>query len=91
MYLLTSQKSYELRVDMSDFEGDTRYAVYDSFSVGAPVDKYRLDLGNFLQGDAGKAGLYSNVAVLSTTALTVFVTKSYSLCHSFIIIIQPGI
>lgn len=37
---------------MGDFDGETRYAEYDSFSVGSTADKYELHVGLY-SGDAG--------------------------------------
>ena len=52
MHRLTSQRAYELRIDLADWEGNTRYAVYDSFSVADESDYYRLSIGPY-SGTAG--------------------------------------
>jgi len=56
LHLLTSGSSparrYALRVDLADFEGETRYAEYSDFTVGSAADYYRLSLTGY-QGDAG--------------------------------------
>ncbi|CAH1272632.1 TNR [Branchiostoma lanceolatum] len=52
IHRLTSQKAYELRVDLEAVDGVTAYAVYDTFSVGDESDKYRLSVGGF-SGTAG--------------------------------------
>ncbi|XP_077983174.1 microfibril-associated glycoprotein 4-like [Glandiceps talaboti] len=53
IYRLTNQgRQYELRVDLEDFENETRYAVYDRFSISDETDNYRLDIGSY-SGDAG--------------------------------------
>ncbi|XP_071804148.1 microfibril-associated glycoprotein 4-like [Asterias amurensis] len=52
LHRLTAQGEYELRVDLSDFENETRYAFYDSFSIADVTDNYRLTLGNY-SGTAG--------------------------------------
>ena len=36
-----------LRVDLEDFEGNTRYAEYNMFGVMSENDKYRLILGSY--------------------------------------------
>ena len=36
-----------LRVDLTDWNSDTAYAKYGSFSVASESDGYRLDLGSF--------------------------------------------
>jgi len=44
---MTSQGRNRLRVDLEDFEGNTRYAEYDAFFVADEEQGYRLTLGNF--------------------------------------------
>ena len=36
-----------LRVDLEDFENETRYAEYTIFAVANEEDKYRLTVGNY--------------------------------------------
>jgi len=53
LHLLTSDTRQQLRVDLADFEGNTRYAEYDNFTVDSAEQKYRLvSLGTY-SGDAG--------------------------------------
>ncbi|CAH1224798.1 FCN1 [Branchiostoma lanceolatum] len=52
IHLLTQQKSYTLRIDMSDWEGESRFAVYSTFRVSGESDGYRLSISGFT-GDAG--------------------------------------
>ena len=47
IHRLTSQRSQILRIELEDWEGQTAYAEYDSFSVGDESDKYRLSLGSY--------------------------------------------
>ena len=58
---LTSKARNTLRIDMEDFENNTRYAVYSNFAVASEGDKYKLSLGTF----SGTAGDY--VTYLHTT------------------------
>ena len=44
---LTLDNNSMLRVDLEDFEGETRYAEYNLFGVTSEKDNYRLILGNF--------------------------------------------
>ena len=53
IHQLTSQGWYELRVDMSDFINNRRYAHYRIFSVGNKASGYRLTVGEY-NGNAGK-------------------------------------
>ena len=55
LHLLTSDKRQRLRVDLADFEGNTRYAEYDNFRVESAEAKYRLV---YLGSYGGTAGQY---------------------------------
>jgi hypothetical protein len=44
---LTSQATYMLRVDLWDWEGETKWAKYGSFYVGPKSDGYRLAVTDF--------------------------------------------
>ncbi|KAK3744272.1 hypothetical protein QZH41_007992 [Actinostola sp. cb2023] len=52
IHALTSRASYRLRVDLEDFEGNTRYAEYDSFNVAYEAHNYRLTIGQY-SGNGG--------------------------------------
>ncbi|KXJ08511.1 ficolin-2 [Exaiptasia diaphana] len=47
IHAMTSLGKFRLRVDLEDFEGNTRYAEYDSFSVADEADNYRASIGNY--------------------------------------------
>ena len=49
---LTATDDTILRVDLEDFEGNKRYAVYTTFKVADEADKYRLLIGGY-SGTAG--------------------------------------
>ena len=51
--MLTSQNNYSLRIDMDNFEGESRYAEYSTFNVDSDVNKYKLNVGGY-SGNAGK-------------------------------------
>ncbi|XP_026057101.1 microfibril-associated glycoprotein 4-like [Carassius auratus] len=53
MYQLTSNRTYKLRVDLEDFEGNKAFALYSSFSVGPESDGYKLHVSGFSNGGAG--------------------------------------
>ncbi|CAC5389568.1 Tenascin,Fibrinogen-like protein A,Ryncolin-2,Ryncolin-4,Fibrinogen C domain-containing protein 1-A,Microfibril-associated glycoprotein 4,Ficolin-2,Ryncolin-1,Ryncolin-3,Ficolin-1,Fibrinogen C domain-containing protein 1-B,Fibrinogen C domain-containing protein 1 [Mytilus coruscus] len=46
-HILTSSGKYELRVDLVDSSGNTKYALYKTFSIGAAGSKYKLTVDNF--------------------------------------------
>ena len=54
LFVTTSlrDRRYELRVDLEDFEGGRRHAVYQGFRVGPEQDGYRLQAANY-SGTAG--------------------------------------
>jgi len=54
LHLLTSNSRQRLRVDLADWEGNTRYAEYDNFTVGSDVHKYRLVSLGAYSGNAGQ-------------------------------------
>eukprot|EP00057_Strongylocentrotus_purpuratus_P030541 XP_781973.3 PREDICTED: ficolin-2 [Strongylocentrotus purpuratus] len=57
IHRLSRQKTYELRIDLEDFEGHTRYATYSNFSIADEVANYTLALGSY-SGDAGDSMSY---------------------------------
>ena len=54
IHSLTNQGRYELRIDFVDYDGDPYYAKYDLFRIGDEEDNYRLDVGSYTDGDAGR-------------------------------------
>lgn len=53
LWLTTSllDRRYELRIDMEDFDGERRHAVYQGFRIASEADGYRLAVVNYT-GDA---------------------------------------
>ena len=51
---LTKEQSNTLRVDLGDFDGNTSYAQYTTFSVGNSTTEYTLTVGGY-SGTAGDA------------------------------------
>ncbi|XP_041374736.1 ficolin-1-like [Gigantopelta aegis] len=51
IHKITSRAVYELRIDLEDFEGNTRYAMYSPFSLASEAEKYTLHIGLY-NGDA---------------------------------------
>ena len=63
LHLLTSDKRQRLRVDLADFEENTRYAEYDNFRLDSAEAKYEIvSLGTYTgtagQYDVKKCGRY---------------------------------
>ncbi|VDI17938.1 Hypothetical predicted protein [Mytilus galloprovincialis] len=52
LHKILSTKSYKLRIDLEDWNGDTRYAEYDTFVVGSENTNYMLTISGY-SGDAG--------------------------------------
>ncbi|KAL9983038.1 hypothetical protein ACROYT_G005162 [Oculina patagonica] len=59
IYRLTNSDTNKLRVDLDDWEGETKYAEYDSFSISDEASKYELSLGSY-SGSAGDSLSYHN-------------------------------
>ena len=53
LHAVTAQKEYTLRIDMGDFEGATRYALYPNFTVASESDNFTLYHGLY-SGTAGE-------------------------------------
>ena len=56
---LTKEQSNTLRVDLGDFDGNTSYAQYTTFSVGDNTTEYTLTVGGY-SGTAGDSLLSHN-------------------------------
>jgi len=54
LHLLTSGTRQRLRIDLGDFEGSTRYAEYDNFTVGSVDTRYTLASIGRYSGNAGQ-------------------------------------
>ena len=55
---IVRESSNVLRVDVEDFENDTRYAEYTRFAVANEIDKYTLTVGGY-SGQLFKLVVYS--------------------------------
>ena len=69
LHRLTAQGEYELRVDLSDFESESRYALYDSFGIADLSDMYRLTLGRYSSGTAGIKSVFFLVIYLEIKSI----------------------
>ncbi|KAF0294511.1 Techylectin-5B [Amphibalanus amphitrite] len=67
LWQLTSQldRVYELRVDLWDFEEQTRYATYQKFAIESEDEGYRIDFDNYF-GTAGDSLTYHKGMKFST-------------------------
>ena len=65
IHRLTLAANTTLRVDLSDFEGEKRYANYSTFRVLDSSRKYTLIIGGY-SGDAGNAMAWHNGMNFST-------------------------
>ncbi|KAI8516539.1 Fibrinogen- domains (FReDs) [Branchiostoma belcheri] len=52
IHRLTTQKDYILRIDMMDWDGNKRYAEYNTFRVSGESEQYRLTISGY-SGTAG--------------------------------------
>ncbi|XP_018122584.2 ryncolin-1, partial [Xenopus laevis] len=62
----TSAGTWEMRVDLRDFDNVHLYAKYSSFRVLPESDNYTLIIGKYVAGDAGDSMIYSNNSKFST-------------------------
>ena len=65
MHRLTTSAPQELRVDLEDFQMNTRYARYTTFTVGNATTDYRLQVSGY-SGTAGDGMSYSSGKRFST-------------------------
>ncbi|XP_053385206.1 ficolin-1-like [Mercenaria mercenaria] len=66
LHLITSQDKYELRVDLTNYAGETAYAHYRDFNIGDAESSYQLSVGGY-SGTAGDSLLrYHNGMKFST-------------------------
>ena len=56
---------YTLRVDLEDFDNETRYAKYSTFNIGDNTTDYTITVGGY-SGDAGDSLAYHNGRKFST-------------------------
>lgn len=66
LHYLTGERKHELLVSMEDFEGNKRFALYSTFSVGSECEGFNLSVSGFKAGDAGDAMSSNNGMKFST-------------------------
>ena len=67
LHAMTSAKTYQLRADMSDWDGVTAHSLHAFMEVTDASDDYRLTVGAFLGGDGGDCLLVQNQNMPFTT------------------------
>ena len=50
--MILAQGQYELKVELEDFSGETRYARYTTFNIGDQTSNFKLTVDGY-SGDAG--------------------------------------
>ncbi|KAK7125192.1 hypothetical protein R3I94_019284 [Phoxinus phoxinus] len=59
VHILTNQRQFGLRVELSDWDGHQAFSQYDSFHIDSEKHNYRL----FLKSHSGTAGRQSSLAI----------------------------
>ncbi|XP_052070963.1 ficolin-1-like [Mytilus californianus] len=65
LHSLTTNGNCEVRVDLTNFKGEKRFAKYSSFTVGNSASKYKLSVGGY-SGNAGDSLSKHNGLAFST-------------------------
>ncbi|XP_040187280.1 ficolin-1-like [Rana temporaria] len=66
LHLLTSSGTWELRIDVQDYNNTKQYMKYSSIKVLGESDKYQLLLGDFKGGNVGDIMNYHNKMKFTT-------------------------
>ncbi|KAM4663338.1 uncharacterized protein O3C94_011560 [Discoglossus pictus] len=66
IHLLTSTGNFQLRVDLTDFDGNQTYALYGNFRISGESQNYTLNVGSFIGGNAGDSFYSHRNAAFST-------------------------
>ncbi|XP_060102401.1 fibrinogen-like protein 1 [Heteronotia binoei] len=63
LHYLTSQGNYTLKIDMSDFMGEQRFAQYENFRIGDEQSSYTMTCGQYsgTAGDSFTGGFHPEV------------------------------
>lgn len=62
---LTTGEKYQLRIELQDWNNETKYATYTTFNLGNEASSYKLVIGGY-SGTAGDSMIYNNGATFST-------------------------
>ena len=63
--------NYELRIDLEDWDGETRYAQYSLFDIGGPEDNYKLAVYGYT-GNAGDVKMH--YAIIKPSSEVIYVS-----------------
>ncbi|XP_069799983.1 ficolin-1-like [Dendropsophus ebraccatus] len=66
LHMLTSKGTWELRIDLHDFETTKSFAKYSSFQILGESEKYKLILGTYRGGNMGDSFSFHKNALFST-------------------------
>ena len=68
MHALTTHTIYQLRVELSDFQGNKAYADYKFFAVGSAKNKYSLYINGYNQNSTAGDSLEESSGLRFTTS-----------------------
>ena len=68
---ITSHRRYQMRIDLEDFQGATKYATYSGMWVAPESDNYRLTLGKH-SGTAGNGLFNFHVLLIHNPSSSVY-------------------
>ena len=74
IFNILNGKSYSLRFDIENVDGEWRYAQYETFKIADETDNYRLTLAGY-NGTAGKLSSKNMPYTLDHTVI--FFTEAY--------------
>lgn len=66
MHQITRVGSFELKVVLTSFDNVEKTAKYEGFRIGSENEQYQLNLGKFVEGDAGDSLMHHNKMKFST-------------------------
>ena len=47
IHYLTTQSNYSLRIDMTDWQGQSKFVIYNNFRIASELDDYRISISGF--------------------------------------------
>ena len=75
---ILKEGEYELRVDLQDWENETRHAKYQKFSIGDSASNYTLEV----------LGYSGNAGVVFVIVLLIYVYMFEALCSIFFVLLM---